>query len=121
MLASLLWTGTGGIARVAGRWNPAVTGRPLFSTQTCLDPLLLARASPRPPLHGLTPHVSGADSPCVQVRRCLSIKGAEDLLNKPHAFEISTTDDSMFFIADTDKVSPRMAAGPGPQAPCHPS
>ena len=41
---------------------------------------------------------------CVQVRRCLSIKGAEDLLNKPHAFEISTTDDSMFFIADTDKA-----------------
>jgi len=39
-----------------------------------------------------------------QVRRCLSIKGAEDLLNKPHAFEISTTDDSMFFIADTDKA-----------------
>ena len=52
----------------------------------------------------------------MQVRRCLSIKGAEDLLNKPHAFEISTTDDSMFFIADTDKVSPRKAAGPGPRA-----
>ena len=87
-------------------------------TQTCLDPLLSARASPRPPLHGQTPHASGADSPCVQVRRCLSIKGAEDLLNKPHAFEISTTDDSMFFIADTDKVRPRMAAGPGPRPPC---
>ena len=40
----------------------------------------------------------------VQVNRCLSIKGAEDILNKPHAFEVSTTDDSMFFIADTDKV-----------------
>lgn len=39
-----------------------------------------------------------------QVNRCLSIKGAEDILNKPHAFEVSTTDDSMFFIADTDKV-----------------
>src|SRR5579875_3312549 len=36
-----------------------------------------------------------------QVNRCLSIKGAEDILNKPHAFEVSTTDDSMFFIADT--------------------
>ena len=40
----------------------------------------------------------------MQVNRCLSIKGAEDILNKPHAFEVSTTDDSMFFIADTDKV-----------------
>jgi hypothetical protein len=40
----------------------------------------------------------------LQVNRCLSIKGAEDILNKPHAFEVSTTDDSMFFIADTDKV-----------------
>lgn len=38
------------------------------------------------------------------MNRCLSIKGAEDILNKPHAFEVSTTDDSMFFIADTDKV-----------------
>jgi hypothetical protein len=40
----------------------------------------------------------------IEVNRCLSIKGAEDVLNKPHAFEISTKDDSMFFIADTDKV-----------------
>jgi hypothetical protein len=40
----------------------------------------------------------------LQVRKCLSIKGAEDAINKPHAFEISTTDDNMFFIADSDKV-----------------
>ena len=39
-----------------------------------------------------------------QVNRCLSIKGAEDVLNKPHAFEISTVDNNMFFIADSDKV-----------------
>lgn len=42
---------------------------------------------------------------CLQVNKCLSIKGAEDVLNKPHAFEISTTEDSMFFIAETVKVS----------------
>lgn len=41
----------------------------------------------------------------IEVNRCLSIKGAEDVINKPHAFEISTTEDSMFFIADSDKVS----------------
>ena len=46
----------------------------------------------------------------LQVNRCLSIKGAEDILNKPHAFEVSTTDDSMFFIADTDKVGTTHAA-----------
>ncbi len=40
----------------------------------------------------------------MQVNRCLSIKGAEDTINKPHAFEISTTDANMFFIADSDKV-----------------
>ena len=40
----------------------------------------------------------------IEVNRCLSIKGAEDVINKPHAFEISTTEDSMFFIADSDKV-----------------
>ena len=46
----------------------------------------------------------------LQVNRCLSIKGAEDILNKPHAFEVSTTDDSMFFIADTDKVCTTVTA-----------
>lgn len=40
-----------------------------------------------------------------QVNRCLSIKGAEDVLNRPHAFEISTIENNMFFIADSDKVS----------------
>ncbi len=40
----------------------------------------------------------------VQVNRCLSIKGAEDVINKPFAFEISTTENSMYFVADTDKV-----------------
>jgi hypothetical protein len=40
----------------------------------------------------------------IEVNRCLSIKGAEDAINKPHAFEISTTEDSMFFVADSDKV-----------------
>ena len=44
-----------------------------------------------------------------QVNRCLSIKGAEDVLNKPHAFEITTVDSNYFFIADTDKVLLRLA------------
>ena len=39
-----------------------------------------------------------------QVSKCLSIKGAEDTINKPHAFEISTMEESMFFIAESDKV-----------------
>lgn len=39
----------------------------------------------------------------IEVNRCLSIKGAEDTINKPHAFEISTSDANMFFIADSDK------------------
>lgn len=41
----------------------------------------------------------------LQVNRCLSIKGAEDVINKPYAFEISTTDSSMYFVADKDKVT----------------
>lgn len=40
----------------------------------------------------------------IEVNRCLSIKGAEDAINKAHAFEISTTDQNMYFIADSDKV-----------------
>lgn len=39
----------------------------------------------------------------IEVNKCLSIKGAEDTINKPHSFEISTADDSMYFIADSDK------------------
>ncbi|PNH04753.1 Pleckstrin y domain-containing protein 1 [Tetrabaena socialis] len=39
----------------------------------------------------------------VDVNKCLSIKGAEDTINKANAFEISTQTASMFFIADTDK------------------
>jgi hypothetical protein len=39
----------------------------------------------------------------IEVEKCLSIKGAEDVINKPHAFEISTHAESMYFIADTDK------------------
>ena len=40
----------------------------------------------------------------LQVNKCLSIKGAEDTINKPFAFEISTNNDSMFFIAESEKV-----------------
>lgn len=39
----------------------------------------------------------------IEVNRCLSIKGAEDAINKPFAFEISTTDSNMYFVADKDK------------------
>jgi len=39
----------------------------------------------------------------IEVNKCLSIKGAEDRVNKAHAFEISTVEESMFFIADSDK------------------
>mmetsp|Transcript_3204 Transcript_3204/g.5507 ORF Transcript_3204/g.5507 Transcript_3204/m.5507 type:complete len:148 (+) Transcript_3204:96-539(+) len=40
---------------------------------------------------------------CIDVNKCLSIKGAEDTINKPCSFEISTHTESMFFIADTEK------------------
>jgi hypothetical protein len=39
-----------------------------------------------------------------QVNKCLSIKGAEDTVNKPFAFEVSTNNESMFFIAESEKV-----------------
>ncbi|CAN6443023.1 unnamed protein product [Victoria cruziana] len=39
----------------------------------------------------------------IPVSTCLTVKGAEDVLNKPFAFEISTSSDTMFFIADTEK------------------
>eukprot|EP00897_Mesotaenium_endlicherianum_P008994 jgi/Mesen1/8122/ME000437S07217 len=39
----------------------------------------------------------------ISVSSCLTIKGAEDLLNRPYAFELSTNQETMFFIADNDK------------------
>ncbi|MEW5299144.1 MAG: hypothetical protein WDW38_005036 [Sanguina aurantia] len=39
----------------------------------------------------------------IDVNKCLSIKGAEDSINKPNSFEISTMESSQFFIADSDK------------------
>lgn len=42
----------------------------------------------------------------IPVSSCLTVKGAEDVLNKQFAFELSTNRDTMYFIADTDKVSP---------------
>ncbi|KAK7305381.1 hypothetical protein VNO77_43286 [Canavalia gladiata] len=39
----------------------------------------------------------------VSVASCLTVKGAEDLLHKPSAFELSTPNNTMFFLADSDK------------------
>lgn len=39
----------------------------------------------------------------IKVDRCLSIKGAEEAINRPFAFEVSTPDMSMYFIADSEK------------------
>lgn len=40
---------------------------------------------------------------CIDISSCLSIKGAEDVINKPFSFEIATHTDCMFFMADSDK------------------
>ncbi|KAG6543360.1 hypothetical protein Mapa_015274 [Marchantia paleacea] len=39
----------------------------------------------------------------ILVGNCLTVKGAEDALNRPYAFELSTSKETMYFIADTDK------------------
>eukprot|EP00252_Welwitschia_mirabilis_P011676 TRINITY_DN2601_c0_g1_i1.p3 TRINITY_DN2601_c0_g1~~TRINITY_DN2601_c0_g1_i1.p3 ORF type:complete len:145 (+),score=18.84 TRINITY_DN2601_c0_g1_i1:83-517(+) len=39
----------------------------------------------------------------IPVGSCLTVKGAEDVLNKPFAFELSTNAETMYFIADSDK------------------
>eukprot|EP00246_Nothoceros_aenigmaticus_P003452 TRINITY_DN14611_c0_g2_i1.p2 TRINITY_DN14611_c0_g2~~TRINITY_DN14611_c0_g2_i1.p2 ORF type:complete len:144 (-),score=31.52 TRINITY_DN14611_c0_g2_i1:59-490(-) len=39
----------------------------------------------------------------INVSSCLTIKGAEDVLNKQNAFELSTSKETMYFIADTEK------------------
>jgi len=39
----------------------------------------------------------------ISVSTCLTVKGAEDVLHKASAFELSTPQTTMFFIADNDK------------------
>ncbi|EPS69948.1 hypothetical protein M569_04813 [Genlisea aurea] len=39
----------------------------------------------------------------VPVSNCLTVKGAEDAINRQFAFELSTRADTMFFIADSEK------------------
>jgi len=39
----------------------------------------------------------------IPVATCLTVKGAEDILHKPYAFELSSRADTMYFIADSDK------------------
>lgn len=40
---------------------------------------------------------------CLDVSKCLSVRGAEDAINKPFAFEISSSRETMFFVAETNK------------------
>ncbi|KAK2982608.1 hypothetical protein RJ640_024668 [Escallonia rubra] len=39
----------------------------------------------------------------VSVAQCLVVKGAEDAVNKPFAFEVSTESDNMYYVANTEK------------------
>lgn len=39
----------------------------------------------------------------IPVASCLTVKGAEDVLNRAFAFEISTRGETMYFIADSEK------------------
>ncbi|XP_038902910.1 pleckstrin homology domain-containing protein 1 [Benincasa hispida] len=40
----------------------------------------------------------------IPVNTCLTVKGAEDILHKPCAFELSTTgSDTMYFIAESER------------------
>ncbi|KAK2985711.1 hypothetical protein RJ640_002942 [Escallonia rubra] len=39
----------------------------------------------------------------VSVAQCLVVKGAEDAVNKPFAFEVSTESDTMYYVSDTEK------------------
>lgn len=50
-------------------------------------------------------HVTSTSQPrgVIEVNLCLSIKGAEEVLNKANAFEISTGEETMYFLADTER------------------
>ncbi|KAG6535238.1 pleckstrin homology domain-containing protein 1-like [Zingiber officinale] len=39
----------------------------------------------------------------IPVAACLTVKGAEDVINRAFAFELSTRSETMYFIADSEK------------------
>merc|ERR1712023_350276 len=39
----------------------------------------------------------------IEIDQCLSVKGAEDAINREFAFELSTKNDTMYFIAASEK------------------
>ncbi|KAL8119744.1 pleckstrin homology domain-containing protein 1-like [Apium graveolens] len=39
----------------------------------------------------------------IPVAMCLTVKGAEDVIHKEFAFQLSTKSETMYFIADSDK------------------
>lgn len=39
----------------------------------------------------------------IPVSTCLTVKGAEDVIHKEFAFQLSTKSETMYFIADSDK------------------
>ncbi|KAK1364985.1 pleckstrin homology domain-containing protein 1-like [Heracleum sosnowskyi] len=39
----------------------------------------------------------------IPVATCLTVKGAEDVIHKEFAFQLSTKSETMYFIADSDK------------------
>lgn len=100
----------------AGRGVGRGTGEEEREQGDCPPPL---NPSPPPPHHSTSWFVlkdgkifwfkSDAVTPAstprgvVDTHRCLSVKGAEDALGRPHAFELSTADDAMFFIAESDR------------------
>ncbi|XP_062231523.1 pleckstrin homology domain-containing protein 1-like [Phragmites australis] len=51
------------------------------------------------------PAVTRASVPrgVIPVASCLTVKGAEDVLNRQFAFELSTPAETMYFIADSEK------------------
>ena len=53
----------------------------------------------------LSEHVTPASQTrgCIDVGKCLSVKGAEDAINRAFGFELSTRGDTKYFIADSAK------------------
>lgn len=50
-------------------------------------------------------YITRASNPrgVIPLAACLTVKGAEDVLNKQFAFELSTNRETMYFIADSEK------------------
>ncbi|RVW81310.1 Pleckstrin-likey domain-containing protein 1 [Vitis vinifera] len=90
------WSSGQTLSARAGSPNKASTSRPGVAAGSSSSRQALL-------VQGIHHHPRLQAACVIPVASCLTVKGAEDVLNKQFAFELSTRTETMYFIADSEK------------------